>query len=151
MAAFRSDATRIHRGAWDVQHMPGGMVDLELLAEYLQLMNAETTPELLVRGLTETFQVARENGLINDAVADDLSVATDLWQTIDGHFRVAVSGAFDPASASPELREAIARVANVSHFDELSDNVSDMSERVARHLNSLTGLGPEYARVSTHV
>ena len=140
MSAVRAHAVRMYRGAWDVRHTPGGLMDVELLAEYLQLMNAASTPEILVHGLTNTFEFAQENGLIDDLTATDLAAAANLWQTIDCYFRVAVAGDFDPDSASQELRSAIATATNLPHFGDLAPKMSDTAERVARHLNRLTGL-----------
>ena len=140
MSAVRSRAARMHSGLWDVRNFPGGMVDVELLAEYLVLTGAATAPGMLVQGLSATFDAAQEHGLLDDAAAKDLAAAGELWQSIDGYFRVAVSGTFDPDAASPELRAAIAEVAGVPRFDELIWKMSDTAERVVQQLHQLTGL-----------
>ena len=142
LSAVREQVSGRHRSgdAWDLWHRPGGLVDVALLAEYLQLTGAAEVPGIVVRGLAATFRAAGQHGLIEAAAATDLAAAADLWQSLDGYFRVAASGDFDLGSASPDMRAAVAKVAGVQDFSEVPGRMSDSAERVARQFRRLTGL-----------
>ena len=51
---------------------------------------------MLVNGLAPTFAAAAEHGLIDQSAAAELAAASHLWQCLDGYFRMASSGDFDP-------------------------------------------------------
>ena len=122
---------------WDIRNRPGGLDDLELLAEWLQLTGAATAPAMLVNGLVPTVTAAAEHGLIDESAATELAATARLWQCLDGYFRMTSNGAFDPGSAPAELREVIARVCGADEFDALPATIADASRRVAGFFDRL--------------
>ncbi|MYE49994.1 MAG: hypothetical protein F4X81_00840 [Gammaproteobacteria bacterium] len=138
VAARRGIAQRHRPGdIWDVRGRLGGLGDLELLAEYLQLTGAATTPAVLVNGLAPTFTAAAEHGLIDQSAAADLAAAASLWQCLDGYFRMTSPGDFDPESTSEEVREVIAQGSGVDAFDALPTRMADAAQRVAELFDRL--------------
>ena len=138
--ARKQTSRRYHPGdVWDVRSRPGGLDDLELLAECLQLSGAATTPAMLVNGLIPTFAAAAEQRLIDESAATELAAAARLWQCLDGYFRMTSRGAFDPRSASAELREVIARVCGADDFEALPTMIADASRRAAEFFDRLLG------------
>ena len=136
---------RHHPGdVWDVRNRPGGLDDLELLAECLQLSGAATTPAMLVNGLVPTFAAAAEHRLIDGPAATELADAARLWQCLDGYFRMTSTGVFDPGSASAELRDVIARACGADEFEALPAMIADASRRAAGFFDRLLG-APENA------
>ena len=120
---------------WDVRHGPGGLADMEFAAEYLQLASAAHA--LGTRGLIPTFEVAAEQRLIDAEVADDFAKATTLWQNLDGFFRMACVGTFEPGLATAELRAAILETCEVDAFDALPGLIADTARRAAAQLEAL--------------
>ncbi len=141
IAAARKRMSERHRSGdvWDVRSRPGGLYDLELLAECLQLSGAATTPAMLVNGLVPTFAAAAEHGLIDESSATELAAAARLWQCLDGYFRMTSTGVFDPASASVELREIIARGCGADDFEALPAMIADASLHAAEFFDRLLG------------
>ena len=142
IADFVAERTRIaerhHAGdGWDVRSRPGGLGDLELLAEHLQLTHAATTPAMLVNGLATTFNAAAEHRLIDQAEADQLAAAASLWQCLDGHFRMTSSGVFDPEATSADVREVIAEACGADGFEALPTRMDDAAEWVAEFIDRL--------------
>ena len=122
---------------WETRLRPGGLADLELGAEYLQLAHARHTPAVLVRGLAETFQSAREHGLIDSTAASELAQAVSLWHNLEGYFRMTCGGAFQPEAATEEQKHIIADMCGVGRFEELSDLLPGTALRTARILDQL--------------
>ncbi|MXX29605.1 MAG: hypothetical protein F4Z45_07890, partial [Gammaproteobacteria bacterium] len=138
VAARRGMAQRHRPGdPWDVRSRPGGRGDLELLAEYLQLTGAASTPAVLVNGLAPTFAAAAEHGLIDQSATAELAAAANLWQCLDGYFRMTSPGDFDPESTSEEVREVIAQGSGVDAFDALRTRMADAAQRVAELFDRL--------------
>ena len=124
-------------GPWETRRRPGGLAELELAAEYLQLAHARHTPAVLVHGLAETFEAARERGLIDTRAASELAQAATLWQNLEGYFRMTCGGEFRPESATGEQKNIIAGMCGVSRFDELFDLLQDTAVRTARTIDRL--------------
>ena len=142
LEARKQVSQRYHPGdVWDVRHRPGGLDDLILLAEYLQLSGADTTPAMLVNGLIPTFAAAAEHRLIDESAATELATTARLCQCLDGYFRMTSMGAFDPASVSAELREVIARICGADEFEALPSMIADASARAAELVDGLLGAG----------
>ena len=122
---------------WETRRRPGGLADLELAAEYLQLAHARNTPAVLVHGLSETFEAMGSNRLIDAQTASDLAQAATLWQNLDGYFQMTCGDVFQPESASPKQKEIIAEMCGVARFHELFDLVPETALRTARTLDQL--------------
>lgn len=122
---------------WETRSRPGGLADLELGAEYLQIAHARHTSAVLVHGLAETFESAREQGLIDSTAASELTQAVSLWHNLEGYFRMTCGGAFQPEAATEEQKHIIADMCGVGGFDELSDLLPDTALRTARILDQL--------------
>ena len=130
------------RGVWSIDGGPGGLLEVELMAEYLQLAGAHRVPEVLVHGLVQTFDAAAENGLIDAEARRALVEAAILWQDLDGFFRMTCADAFDARAATPELKAVIAEISGVERFDDLPGLIGERSREVARLLDKLlTGRG----------
>ena len=66
VAAEKGDAVR-----WDLKHAAGGLVDVEFIAQYLQLVHAATAPEILDTGTAAVLEKAARRGLL---AAEDAEV-----------------------------------------------------------------------------
>ena len=133
VAVHRSLAQRHQAGdSWEIRRRPGGLADLELAAEFLQLTHARHTPEVLVHGLVPTFEAAGRHGLIDARTASGLVGAATLWQNLEGYFQMTSGEAFDPESASEDQKAVIADMCGVGHFDELGDLIAETALGTAR-------------------
>ena len=123
--------------AWDVREFPGGLSDMVLAAEAIQLANASSTPDVMATGLVPTFEAANRAGVIDTATAGDLTEATILWQNVQGFASIVSPDQSDPGNASPEHRQALAEICGASGFDDLAEMVATQSRRAARRLDDL--------------
>ncbi|MCY3820266.1 MAG: hypothetical protein OXH52_13020 [Gammaproteobacteria bacterium] len=139
----RTGEAEKHRAGdtWDVLHGPGGLADIELVAEYLQLTGAGT----VTRGLVPVFESAAGQGQIDAHIADDFSRAASLWQNLDGFFRMAGADSFDPRLAPPDQKATIAEACEVESFDVLPGMIADIAGRAAAHIDALLAGAAETA------
>ncbi|MDE0350579.1 MAG: efflux RND transporter permease subunit [Gammaproteobacteria bacterium] len=137
IAGVRHEA-RSRDEPWRVTHLEGGLEDVQLAAEFPQLTGA--APATGVATLSETFETARERGLLSADTARDLVDAAVLWQNLDGYFRMTCAGDFDPETATAEQQVIVAETCGVESLDEASRRILATARRSAAHLDALWSL-----------
>ena len=134
VAAARQSRPRAD-GPWDVACLSGGLDDIVLAAEYLQLAGA--APETGVATLAETLRRTGDRGLLDADAARDLIEAAALWRNLDGFFRMTCADAFDPRSATLAQQAIVAEMCDVENFADASTAIADSGRRSAGHLRTL--------------
>ncbi|MGB0629559.1 MAG: bifunctional [glutamine synthetase] adenylyltransferase/[glutamine synthetase]-adenylyl-L-tyrosine phosphorylase [Alphaproteobacteria bacterium] len=124
---------------WSVKHMPGGMVDIEFIDQYLQLRHAADAPEILAGDTASALAVAGEKGLIDAETAADLVAATILWRNLQGILRLTVEGEFAEDGAAVALKRVVTRACGAVDFDALKQTMETTAARSAAHFEAFFG------------
>jgi len=117
---------------WDLKFASGGLVDIEFIAQTLQLCTAPTGADVLD---TNTLAALRKLGAAAALSADDakaLQSAATLQQALTQALRIALDGPLDPASATPGLKGVLVRAAGSENFAQLESRLSDAQDAVCR-------------------
>ncbi len=114
---------------WEVKQRRGGLVDIDFIAQYLQLRWAAEYPALLHTSTQAVLAEAERLGLLAEDDAETLSAALDLWVAVQQILRQTIAGDFSEEKAPGRLKEVLARAANLPHFSQLK---ADMAERAAQ-------------------
>lgn len=104
---------------WDLKQVRGGLVDLEFIAQYLQLINAHDSPEILDRNTVHALQKLGAAGLLAPDAAEQLVTATRLLHDLTQVVRLCQEGPFDPAKAQKGLKDLAARAGDAPSFEAL--------------------------------
>ncbi|MGE5267798.1 MAG: bifunctional [glutamine synthetase] adenylyltransferase/[glutamine synthetase]-adenylyl-L-tyrosine phosphorylase [Deltaproteobacteria bacterium] len=104
---------------WDLKQVRGGLVDLEFIAQYLQLVHAAHHPGVLDQNTCIAFQKLGAAGCLDAGEAEALISATRLIHDLTQVFRLCQDGVFDPAAASKGLKELAARAGDCPSFEAL--------------------------------
>jgi glutamate-ammonia-ligase adenylyltransferase len=95
-------------GPWDVKPRPGGQIEVEFIAQVLQLLHAEALPWVLSPTTREALHRLASAGVLPAPDAAMLIRADHAWRTVQGMLRITVgrdAGETLPeASARPLLR-----------------------------------------------
>ncbi len=127
---------------WDTRNHAGGLLDIEFITQYLQLIHAAAHPEVLSQN---TLQSLRNLACVNLAALHDTSSAefqtslsshdtdalisaAELYQTIAKVLRLCTDGRFNPASAAPGL---IALLLEITGEPDLSRLEARLAENYA--------------------
>jgi glutamate-ammonia-ligase adenylyltransferase len=86
-------------GPWDVKLRPGGQIEVEFIAQVLQLVHARAHPEVLHPGTRHALAALRDAGLLDAADAALLIRADHTNRTLQGLLRIAYGHA--PATSLP--------------------------------------------------
>ncbi|TVQ54523.1 MAG: bifunctional [glutamine synthetase] adenylyltransferase/[glutamine synthetase]-adenylyl-L-tyrosine phosphorylase [Rhodobacteraceae bacterium] len=128
MRARVADAHRAERDdPWALKHARGGLMDVEFAAQAGLLV----TGVVGARAPRAALGLLAEAGWLPEADAEALRAAHDLMMALQHVERVALDRPFDPETAGPGLRAAMARAGGAADFDALSEKLHTAQARAA--------------------
>jgi glutamate-ammonia-ligase adenylyltransferase len=127
------------RSVWDLKLAPGGFVDIEFIAQALQLTWAQRAPAVIAANTGEALGRLTEAGALCAEDKDTLVGAWALWSDLQHTLRICVEGDLDPANAPPPLLSRLATVAGAANVDALEARVRAMQEAVREAFVRLVG------------
>jgi glutamate-ammonia-ligase adenylyltransferase len=114
---------------WHVKHLRGGMVDIEFIAQYLQLREAAANPTVLdVNTITALTKLVTAQALAANA-ADELVKALTLWRDVQALLKLTAEEPFDEEAASPALKALLAAGGGSADFAALKENMEVTANR----------------------
>ena len=131
VADMRARIDREHgtRNLWNIKHYGGGLVDIEFIAQYLQLRYATDHPEVLSTNTTIALNRLAKAGVLDQEIANHLIATMHLWRRVQGILRLSFGDEFDGDAAPDGLREWLARATGTASFDALRANVLTLADR----------------------
>jgi len=73
---------------WAIKHVRGGLMDIEFIAQALQLVHGATLPEVLVGNTSAVYQALGRSGALDGVVADEVAQHTELLHDLEGMLRL---------------------------------------------------------------
>ena len=108
------------RGAFDLKLAPGGLIDIEFLAQYLILAHAAERLELLTPETREALARATGAGLLSAADGESLAQAHRLMTAVTQVLRLTLPDDCEPQAAAAGVRRRLAVAAGEPDFERLS-------------------------------
>jgi glutamate-ammonia-ligase adenylyltransferase len=141
VADMRARIAREHKGGdvWEVKHYRGGLVDVEFIAQYLQLLHAHAHPEVLSANTTDALARIARAGLIDGDDAAELIAATRLWRNVQGLLRLSLATGFDDATAPAGLRRMLVETVDTKDFDDLKARMESAAAAVRGRFAAIVG------------
>ncbi len=122
---------------WDLKQVRGGLVDLEFIVQYLQLVHGHDHPGILDQSTLGAYHKLTSVGLIPTASAEVLLPAARLVNDLTQILRLCVSGPFDPKTAPDGLKELLARAGDAPNFAALEHHLRQTLNDVHREFEKL--------------
>jgi glutamate-ammonia-ligase adenylyltransferase len=126
---------------WDLKYAAGGMVDIDFIAQYLQLVHAARHPEILDVSTLHVLERAVRLGVLPASSAEVLRAAARLYHDLTQILRLCVSGRFKPESAGEDLLRVMARAGDAPEFSSLEARIKETQTEVRRLFQVVVGLG----------
>lgn len=117
----RIERERPAKSLWDCKHRRGGLVDIEFLAQYLQLRHASDAPDVLSPSSQKSFAACRDAGILAEREASDLIATHNLLREIQGLLRLTTGDAFDEETAPDDLKIALCRATAFESFQQAKE------------------------------
>ena len=126
---------------WDLKYVAGGLIDIEFIAQYLQLVHAAEHPDILDTSTARVLDKAWQLGLLPTEEAEVLRPAVRLYHDLTQVLRLCLPGAFDPKAASPGLAGLLARAADVPDLGTLDVFVGETQAKVRASFERILARG----------
>jgi glutamate-ammonia-ligase adenylyltransferase len=124
---------------WHIKQVAGGLVDVEFIAQALQLIHAHKHPGILHANTADVLRLCVEKALIDQGDADRLLPSIRLYHNLTQILRVCLDGNFDPHTASNGLKQAIARAGEEPDIAQLELRLQQCQEEVRACFIELVG------------
>jgi glutamate-ammonia-ligase adenylyltransferase len=130
------------RDRWDLKYAAGGLVDIEFIAQYLQLVHGHDLPEILDTSTARVLDKAWSLRVLAVEDAEALRSAVQLYQDVTQILRLCLPGPFDPKTAGAGLLRLLARAADVPDFAALDATLTETQTRVRESFVRILGKSP---------
>ncbi len=126
---------------WDLKNAAGALVDIEFIAQYLQLTHAAAAPDILGTSTARTLEKAARLGVLKPEDAEVLRPAVRLFHDLTQILRLCLPAAFDPKTANAGVLALLARAADLPDFPALAAHVEDTQRKVRECFVRILGKG----------
>jgi glutamate-ammonia-ligase adenylyltransferase len=117
---------------WDLKYAAGGLVDIDFIAQYLQLVHAAEKPDILDVSTVQVLDNAARLGVLPASSAEILRAAARLYHDLTQILRLCVTGKFKPEAAGEDLRRVMARAGDAPDFSSLEARIKETLGEVRR-------------------
>ena len=132
---------------WDVKLVPGGLIDIEFIAQYLSLTaRAEgLEPGEALTGTIEVLETLGPDRIGREAV-EKLVAAHRLWTAQTQILRLCLEGIFEPEDAPAGLADLLLRAADAPDMRALEADMQTTSRDIRALFDEITTNSPSSAR-----
>jgi [glutamine synthetase] adenylyltransferase / [glutamine synthetase]-adenylyl-L-tyrosine phosphorylase len=127
---------------WDLKYAAGGLIDIEFIAQYLQLVHSAEVPEMLDTSTARALEKAERFGVLAPQDAAVLRPSVRLFHDLTQILRLCLPARFDPQAASPGILALLARAADLPDFRTLSAHLKDTQRAVRAAFVRILGGAP---------
>jgi glutamate-ammonia-ligase adenylyltransferase len=131
---------------WNVKHRPGGLVDIEFIAQYLQLLHGPAHPRVFAENTAEALAAMSEAGLLAEDAVSALVGALRLWWRLQNALRLIAPELPETESVADAMKAALARACGMAEFDSLVAAADTAAEKVREQFQILVELPAGQAR-----
>jgi glutamate-ammonia-ligase adenylyltransferase len=119
---------------WDLKFAPGGLVDIEFVAQSLQLTGGAA---VLSTNTIAALNKLGAAGLLSSDSAGTLIATAKLEHALTQILRIALDGTLDPAEATPGLKALLVRAAGVDEFEDVEDRLASLQAKTRAIMTAL--------------
>jgi glutamate-ammonia-ligase adenylyltransferase len=111
---------------WDLKYASGGLVDIEFIAQTLQLVHAPARPDILSTNTIEALEKLRQADVLTPADAQVLIASAHLQQALTQVLRIALDETPKMEEATPGLKALLSRAAEAGNFAETQRRLEEL-------------------------
>ncbi len=125
------------RDIWHTRNYAGGLVDVEFIAQYLQIVNAATHPAVLSQNTAQALRNLTGACVLKNEDGDRLLRALELYQSIAHILRLCCEGRFDPATAPRDLLDLLLETVGEPDIARIEARLTESYSEVAHLFGTL--------------
>lgn len=124
-------------GLLSYRDVPGGRIDIERAARFLQRKHATEIPDIVMLDPADVFQAASRSGLLSPAAATRLVETATLWRNLSGILQVVGEEPFAAATTSATVKAVVARAAGATDFGALTARIQELAASAAAEIQAI--------------
>jgi len=117
----------------------GGLVDVERVARWLQLLHFRDMPADTATTAASVFETAATHGWIADGAAKRLAEAANLWRNLQGAVRLVAGANAEIDALGTRAKAVLAQCCGADDFEALATTATDMAAGTAAAIGALHG------------
>ncbi len=125
---------------WDIKHVRGGLVEIEFIAQALQLVHAHESPQVLQCNTIAALQALRGADHLSAADHEALVAAATLYQSVIQMLRLCSTGKFDVQKAPVDLIAKLLRASTAPEVSVMQAMLADANRQVSGIFDRLIGV-----------
>ena len=139
VATMRRRIAQEHPGhlPWDIKHRPGGLVDIEFIAQYLMLRHAATNVAVLSTNTFEALEILRDAGFLDSGDARILIETLRLWQKLQCVLRLTSENSATESMMPIGQRNLLVRAGGRQDMTALEAEMDFAANRVRTLFNTM--------------
>ena len=122
---------------WNLKHIPGGLIDLEFIAQYLQLRFGESNPEIYSTNTKVVLDNVSKAKLIPATTSEILLPAVRLFQKLTQILRLTLSENFKKEEVPAGVLSLLVHTGEVPDFQRLEHEIISIQQQVREVFLSL--------------
>lgn len=126
-------------GVWDIKRSRGGLVDIEFIAQHLQIVHAHEAPRILAATTLRALERLIQAGLIPEAEGSRLKAACLVYHRLTQVLRLCVSGPYDPREVPAGLNRIVASASAMPDIASAEALIAETQAQVAELFSRLVG------------
>ncbi len=117
------------RNPWDLKYAPGGLVDIEFIAQTFQLVHAPAQPDILNPNTVAALYNLKAAGFLEAADADALVAAARLQHALTQVLRIALDETPSIGDATPGLKALLTQAAEWGSFAQVEVRLAQVQQQ----------------------
>ena len=112
---------------WDVKNKRGGLLDIEFIAQYLQLRYAAKDSDILATNTFDALTSLSRRGYLSSTHAQHLIHSLYFWQNLQGALRLLYEKTINGRSITEENRSLLAHLCDLDSASYLEEKIADIA------------------------
>ncbi len=121
---------------WSIKQVPGGQVDVDFLAQFLVLTNANTHPEIVSPRTIKIFESAQKIGALSPEDTQTMCEAKIMYRELQTFLALTIEGELTDATVdtfSVQLKRDLSKLTGQKNFDALTVHLTK-TEKAVRNI-----------------
>ncbi|WP_371326968.1 bifunctional [glutamine synthetase] adenylyltransferase/[glutamine synthetase]-adenylyl-L-tyrosine phosphorylase [Stappia sp. ES.058] len=135
----RIEAEKGTSDVWDMKQVAGGLVDIEFIAQYLQLVHAHDDAGVLSQTTESALENAARAGFLSPGDAETLMPAIRLYHALTQVQRLTLDGPFKAETAPKGVRELLVHAGESPDFKHLEHRLKECQDAVRATFERIVG------------
>jgi glutamate-ammonia-ligase adenylyltransferase len=123
---------------WDIKHVPGGLIDIEFIAQYLMLQHAHSQPDVIQPATADALRGLGRAGVLGASDLDELSTALSFFKNIQQATRIACMSGQLPDTMSNAFARQLPAMLGEASFDAVEAKLGRLQKSVRKAFARLT-------------